>query len=474
MQWSDRLQRRTKIICTIGPKTSSYEALKKLYEAGMDIVRLNMSHSSIEECADVMGKVNSLNEQSITPIGILLDTKGPEIRTGDINESYMLEVGSVVDVTVGGGANVEQKSSIVIDYSDLKDSLDAGDRITVDNGLINLDVIQKTDFGFKCTVVDGGLMRSRRHINLPGIRINLPAITPHDERDILFGIQHDVNFIALSFVRSAQDVLDCNRLFKDQNKNIGIIAKIEDFFGVQNYEEIIQASYGVMVARGDLGVEVPIEELPIIQRKIIKKTSELGKKCIIATHLLESMIENPLPTRAEVTDVANAVFEEADGIMLSGETAVGQYPVKAVEYLHKIAKRTEQSGGIGWAIERTSHTSNEKLSKVAVDLAFYEQAKAIFVFTHDGVMADIILSFHPHVSPVFAFTDQDTTYKKLILGRNCYPQFITLSNKPESDIQHAIKIIRQKNLLPLGSTVVILSNITTVASMSKAVQIRRI
>src|SRR5690606_8584034 len=277
-----------------------------------------------------------------------IDTQGPEIRTGDIKNELNLKEGDVISVVARAGADVEE-SSIHINYEDIIHDVAVGDRITVDNGLINLEVLSKEERTMQCRVIDGGVLKSKRHVNLPGIRVNLPAITEKDRRDILFAVEQEVDFIALSFVRSPDDILALKELLGNKADKIKIIAKIEDQEGVTNLDAIIAESDGVMVARGDLGVEIPFERLPRVQRHIIQRCAELGKRSIVATHMLESTIENPMPTRAEVTDVANAVYQQADAIMLSGETTTGKYPVRCVEVLDRIARATEQSPGLDFS-----------------------------------------------------------------------------------------------------------------------------
>ena len=321
--------RKTKIICTIGPATESIEMLEKLAAAGMNIARLNMSHGSHESHSQIIQSIKSLNKRLDHPVAILLDTQGPEIRTGDMADELHLNEGDTISIVARGAENVEE-SSIHINYDDLINDVDVGDTITVDNGLINLEVLEKHDRMMQVKVIDGGLLKSKRHVNLPGIRVNLPAITEKDLRDIEFGMSQGVDFIALSFVREAADIEQLRALLDQRADQTKIIAKLEDQEAITNMIEIIDAADGIMVARGDLGVEVPLEVLPRIQRRIIRTCAEMGKRAIVATHMLESMIENPIPTRAEVTDVANAVYEEADAIMLSGETTVGKYPVKCV------------------------------------------------------------------------------------------------------------------------------------------------
>ena len=327
--------RKTKIICTIGPATESSDMLKQLALAGMNIARLNMSHGDHESHKIIIERMKEINKEVEQPVAILLDTQGPEIRTGDLKNDLNLLQGDEISISVRGSALVEE-SSFQVNYEDLITSVDIGDRITVDNGLINLDVLEKDSRMLKCKVVDGGVLKSKCHVNLPGIRVNLPAITEKDKRDVQFAIENKLDFIALSFVRAAADIRELRTILDAQASTIKIIAKIEDQEGLSNIKDIIDEADAVMVARGDLGVEINIEDLPNVQRQIVRRCAIQGKPVIVATHLLESMIENPIPTRAEVTDVANAIYEEVDAIMLSGETTVGKYPLKCVEYFQRI------------------------------------------------------------------------------------------------------------------------------------------
>jgi pyruvate kinase len=306
--------RKTKIICTIGPATHSYEALEALYNAGMNVVRLNMSHADHATAGQIVQWIKTLNRKVKYPVPIMLDTQGPEIRTGDLANALDLRTGDVIDLTVRDDVDVERRS-IHVNYADLVDAMTVGDRITVDNGLINLEVLGKDGSRLTCKVLDGGTLKGRRHVNLPGIRVNLPAITEKDRADILFGMEQEIDFIALSFVRRPEDIHELRELLGDKKSKIKVIAKIEDAEGVANIDGIVAAADGVMVARGDLGVEIDLAELPNVQRRIVRTCAQMGKRVIVATHLLESMIENPIPTRAEVTDVANAVYEEVDAVM---------------------------------------------------------------------------------------------------------------------------------------------------------------
>ncbi|MBL4794840.1 MAG: pyruvate kinase, partial [Pseudomonadales bacterium] len=375
--------RRTKIICTIGPATESYDMLYKMSDAGMNIARLNMSHGNHESHAKVIKAIKTLNQKTKYPVPVLLDTQGPEIRTGEVDNNLELKKGSVISITVRG-VNVEE-SSIHINYDELMDAVEVGGRITVDNGLINLEVLEKDQRVMRCRVLDGGTLGSKRHVNLPGIKVNLPAITKKDREDILFGMDQEVDFIALSFVREAKDILELKKLLGVKADKIKIIAKIEDQEGVKNIEAIIDQADGIMVARGDLGCEIDFEDLPNVQRKIVHLCHKAGKRVIVATHLLESMIENPMPTRAEVTDVANAVYEGVDAIMLSGETTVGKHPIKCIETLEKIACASEKVPGLNFQNDLRKDDEKQHLAVSAAELAESMQARGIIVITRRGL-----------------------------------------------------------------------------------------
>ncbi len=449
---------KTRIICTIGPATESYEMLSKMYDAGMDIVRLNMSHGDQESHARVIKYIKTLNKKVPFPIPILLDTQGPEIRTGDLSTDLNLKQGTIVSLTARGAEDVEE-SSIHIDYADLMETVNVGDKITVDNGLINLEVLEKEDRLMQCRVLDGGVLKSKRHVNLPGIRVNLPSITQKDEKDILFGIAADVDFIALSFVREVDDIRQLKQLMGNKVGKIKIIAKIEDQEGVRNLEDIIRESDGIMVARGDLGVEINLEDLPNVQRKIVRLCAEYGKRVIVATHLLESMIHNPIPTRAEVTDVANAIYEEADAVMLSGETTVGKYPLKCIEHLRKIAIKTEAIPGLQFAKNLKNTADKQQLAAAAVKLAEGLKTKGIVVITRRGIMADLVSNCRPGFTNIYAFTNVSQCRRTMTLNRGVFPFRISFSSEPEKTLQTAFRILKEREHFQAGEKVVIISDV---------------
>ncbi len=462
--------RKTKIICTIGPATQSLEMLERLYHAGMNLVRLNMSHGDHASHEQVIKAIRTLNKRVKYPVPIMLDTQGPEIRTGDIAKELNLKQGDIISVKVRGSEDVEQ-TSIHVNYDDLVDSVQIGDRITVDNGLINLDVLSKEDLNLQCKVVDGGVLKSKRHVNLPGIRVNLPAITEKDRGDILFAMEQELDFIALSFVREAEDIHQLRQLLGPKAGKIKIIAKIEDQEGVRNLEAIIDEADGVMVARGDLGVEIHIEQLPSVQRRIVRLCIERGKRVIVATHLLESMIENPIPTRAEVTDVANAVYEGVDAVMLSGETTIGKYPIKCVEILDRIARTSETDSGLNFTAGLHKNDEKQHLAAATVELAESIAAKGILVITRRGKMANYISNCQPHKTPIYAFTNDPRTRRQLQLNRSVHPFRTEFSRDPEKTLNIAFATLKEKAGLKAGDRVVVISDIIAGSGVD-AVQVR--
>lgn len=465
--------RKTKIICTIGPATDSLDMLTRLYTAGMSVVRLNMSHGDHASHARVIAAVRALNATVPYPVALVLDTQGPEIRTGTLNRDLQLNEGDVITVSVRSGDSVEE-SSIQINYEDLLEAVDPGDRITVDNGLINLEVLEKLERTLRCRVVDGGTLKSRRHVNLPGIKVNLPAITQKDKRDIMFGIKHAIDYVALSFVREARDIMQLRELLAEHGGDaIKIIAKIEDQEGVKNLESIVEAADAIMVARGDLGVEIPMEQLPNVQRNIVRLCAEKGRRVIVATHLLESMIVNPLPTRAEVTDVANAVYEEVDAIMLSGETTVGKYPVRCVEFLDRIAREAERSAGMRFCECLHNDIDKQHLAASAVQLAEALHVPAIVVITRRGVMANYVANCRPRHSPIHAFTNDAGTCQQLALNYATYAHRIHFHDNPEATLLEAFASLREHHQIDPETKVVVVSDILAADGVD-AVQVRKI
>ena len=435
--------KRTKVICTIGPATQSYSSLKKLKEAGMDVIRINMSHSDHKFAKKVIERTKKLNDTLSSPVGILLDTQGPEIRTGETSQIIDLKPGEKVAITVRDETDVEL-SSIHVNYEDLISKVSVGDLISVDNGLMNFEVLQKEEALLHCKVLHGGRLGSKRHVNIPGVRIDLPSLTKKDKEDILFGMKQDVDFIALSFVRSASDVEDLKDFLKSRLKKVKIISKIEDKEGLANLDLITRVSDGVMVARGDLGIETDLANLPNIQRKIMHKCAKWGRRSIVATHLLESMIDNPIPTRAEVTDVANAIYEGADAVMLSGETSIGNYPVECVEFISRIAKQTEKYNTLGYEKDLHLESDWHHLGVAAKNIAERIDADGIIAITRSGLTAQIVCNAKPSSMPVFSFTNNRKTLRQMSLSGSLINYYSAISTDHEKTVKRVLKILKNK------------------------------
>ena len=435
--------KRTKVICTLGPATQSYSSLKKLKEAGMDVIRINMSHSDHKFAKKVIERTTKLNETLSSPIGILMDTQGPEIRTGDTSQIIDLKPGEKVAITVRDETDVES-TSIHVNYEDLINKVKVGNLISVDNGLMNFEVLKKEEALLHCKVLHGGRLGSKRHVNIPGVRIDLPSLTEKDKQDILFGMRQDVDFIALSFVRSASDVEDLKGFLKSSLNKVKIISKIEDKEGLKNIDLITRVSDGVMVARGDLGIETDLANLPNIQRKIMHRCAKWGRRSIVATHLLESMINNPIPTRAEVTDVANAIYEGADAVMLSGETSIGNYPVECVEFISRIAEQTEKYNTLGYEKDLNLESDWHHLGVAAKNIAEQIEADGIIAITRSGLTAQIVSNAKPSSMPVFAFTNNRKTLRQMSLSGSLINYYSPISADHEKTVKQVLKILKNE------------------------------
>ena len=463
---------KTKIIATIGPSTNKYNDLKSLHSAGMNVARINMSHASHADAISVVESIRRLNKKQSNlygPIGILLDTQGPEIRTG-INQSDIdLQTGDVVNLTIRDDIDVET-SSIKINYKGLIKSVAKGSKISIDNGLLNFQVLAKDKENLKCKVLDGGKLGSKRHVNLPGVRVDLPSITKKDRKDINFGMKHNVSFIALSFVRSAKDVLTLRSILKRKKSPIKIIAKIENQEGLENIHEITQAADIVMVARGDLGIETDLADLPNIQRRIMYASAKWGRRSIVATHLLESMINHPTPTRAEVTDVANAIYEGSDAVMLSGETSIGKYPVQCIKMIKEIASKTEHFRTLGYEKFLQDHSDWQNIAKGARDLAARVNADAIVIITRSGQTANVVSNTKPFRMPIYAFTNNRDTFHQLSLIGGMQPRFIKSITNQSTTISRIKSILNSEKKAKKSLKFVFIAGIYS-ASHTDSIQI---
>ncbi|MBA0685426.1 hypothetical protein Goari_013086 [Gossypium aridum] len=452
-------RRKTKIVCTIGPSTSSREMIWKLAEAGMNVARLNMSHgdhASHKKTIDLVKEYNAQFEDKV--IAIMLDTKGPEVRSGDVPRPKQLKEGQEFKFTIRRGVSTED--TVSVNYDDFVNDVEVGDILLVDGGMMSLAVKSKTKDLVTCVVVDGGELKSRRHLNVRGKSATLPSITDKDWEDIKFGVDNQVDFYAVSFVKDAKVVHELKDYLKGCNADIHVIVKIESADSIPNLHSIISASDGAMVARGDLGAELPIEEVPLLQEDIIRRCRDMHKPVIVATNMLESMINHPTPTRAEVSDIAIAVREGADAIMLSGETAHGKYPIKAAKVMYTVALRTESSLPLN---VMPPVRFNAYKSHMGEMFAFHSTTMAntlntpIVVFTRTGSMA-ILLSHYRPSSSIFAFTNEERIKQRLALYQGVIPIYMQFSDDAEETFSRALKLLTGKDLVEEGEFITLVQS----------------
>jgi pyruvate kinase len=465
--------RKTKIICTLGPASEKPETIQQMIEHGTDVFRLNMSHAEHAWVRQIVPQIRQIADEAGRTVAILLDTQGPAIRTGDLKTNLQLKPGDTIEFTVRG-AKSEEKYSVDVNYEGLVNDINVGDIVLVDNGMIRFLVLEKKKNRIICKVLTPGTLGSRRHINLPGVRVNLPPMTAKDIADVTLGVELGVDLVALSFVREKSDIEELRRLLAKKQSKALIVAKIEDQSAVHAIDEIIRVADLVMVARGDLGIECPMEELPIIQRRIVKLSLRFGKPVVVATHMLESMISNPMPTRAEITDVSNAVFEQADAVMLSGETSTGRYPVECVQVLHRVAMRIERSGGAGYAKAAILEDARQKTVAAAVVLANSLRRAKLIVFTQHGTMPRYVSNLRPENSPIFAFTPSDTVRRQLAICWGVCPIRIDFSDDPAITIRTAEEFLLAHKLTSSGDQLVILSDIRVETDRVDSVQLRTV
>lgn len=469
--------RRTRIIFTLGPATESEAMLEKLIGAGADIVRLNMAHAKHDWTRTVIRRVRAVSERLGREVAIMMDIKGPEIRTGDLEVPIELQPGEIFDFTVKPGAdreNAEEVRSVDVNYQDLVNDIKVGDTVLVDNGLIRLEVLAKHDAHIRCRVLIPGQLSSRRHINLPGVNVNLPSFTAKDRADSLVGLEEGIDFLALSFVRTAADITLLRDFLTEQNSKVRIIAKIEDQSAITHLNDIVRACDGLMVARGDLGIECPLEELPVIQRRAVRACLAQGRPVIVATHMLESMIVQPVPTRAEITDVANAVYELAGCVMLSGETTVGKYPLECVQTLDRIARRIETEEDTDPREPAVFTGERMKVLHSAVVLANQVPGSKILTFTRHGFMAHGLAALRPVHSPILAFTPHVQLLRQLRLLRAVEPHLMPFASEPDSTIENAILHLKRIGRIQVGDKLVVATDILSQDRLVDSVQLRTV
>jgi pyruvate kinase len=456
--------RKTKIVCTIGPASESVEKLTQLIEAGMNVARLNFSHGDFEEHGQRIQNIREASKLTGKTVAILLDTKGPEIRTNNmVNGTIELKSGDNIIISMIEVEGTTEKFSIT--YPGLIDDVHVGSKILLDDGLIGLEVlhIDKEQNEIQTKILNSGTLKNKKGVNVPGVSVKLPGITEKDTNDIIFGIEQGVDFIAASFVRRASDVLEIRQLLEEkQATHIHIIPKIENQEGVDNIEEILEVSDGLMVARGDLGVEIPAEEVPLVQKMLIKKCNTQGKPVITATQMLDSMQRNPRPTRAEASDVANAIFDGTDAIMLSGETAAGIYPVEAVQTMHNIASRAEQALDhkeiLSARSKNSEHNLTDAIGQSVAHTALNLDVNAIITPTESGHTARMISKYRTK-APIVAVTANDHVCRRLALVWGVYPQLGRICSSTDEMLDSAVEDSLNSGLVKHGDLVVITAGV---------------
>lgn len=471
----DYKHRHTKIIFTVGPSTIDQSVLEELIKAKVDICRLNMAHGSQEWTQNAIQTIRRACAAVNRHIAIMMDIKGPEIRTGDIDGTWDLQKGEIFDLyTDSNKISDSSIKGVSVNYPGIINDVEIGNIILVDSGLIHLRVLEKLKDLIRCEIDIPGPLKSKRHINLPGIQVNLPSLTDKDKSDLILGIKENIEFVALSFVRDPHDIIDLRNFLKSYNSKAKIIAKIEDQSALRNLDEIIKESDGIMVARGDLGIECPYEQIPNIQKKTIERCINLRKPVIVATHMLESMIFAPIPTRAEVSDVAIAVREQADCIMLSGETSIGTYPLKCVEVMRKIAHEIEHSAPLEYNKSIHLESPKNKMLRSCIVLAQELENIGIVVFTRSGKSAQLISSLRPSRCPLYVFTDQDYVARQLRILWGIEPFHISFSQDKNVTITSAIQCLKDRGSINFNDYLIILTNIHVNGSNIDTIQLRKV
>ena len=454
--------RRTKIVCTLGPSTDKEEVLRNLMKNGMNVAGMNFSHGTHEEQKARLDMIKKLREELNLPVAALLNTKGPEIRIGDV-EGGKLELKPGQEFTLTTEEMLGTEKKVTITYKELYKDVEPGDSILIDDGLIGMEVVRIDESDIVCRVKNGGFISNHKGVNVPGVELNMPFVSPKDLADIVFAVEQDYDFIAASFTRTAEDIMEIRKILQEHGgEKIHIIAKLENKQGVKNCEDILRVADGIMIARGDMGVEIPLEEVPVIQKELIRKAMHMGKPVITATQMLDSMMKNPRPTRAETSDVANAIYQGTSAIMLSGETAAGAYPIEAVQTMAKIAERTEQDidysrefkpRKLAEAPDVTSAISHATCT-TAADL----KAAAIVAVSKSGRTVSRIAKYLP-VCPIIGCTTDERVYRQLNLLWGVTPVVMKEANTADELFDHAVELAEQKGLIARGELVVIAAGV---------------
>ena len=452
--------RKTKIICTIGPASESEEKLREIMLAGMNVARFNFSHGSHEEHKRKYDRIKKLRDELELPVAVMLDTKGPEIRLKDFeNHKEELEAGQKFTLTTKDVMGTKDMASVT--YKQLPNDVKSGNTILIDDGLIELKVDEVAGEDVVCTVVNGGPVSDKKGVNLPGAELTMPYLSEQDKSDIIFGCEQGFDFVAASFVRTRQDVLDIREILKEKNSQMKIIAKIESMQGIKNLKEILQEADGIMVARGDMGVEVPFEDVPVIQKDMIKLAESEGKYVITATQMLDSMIHHPRPTRAEVTDVANAIYDGTTAIMLSGETASGDYPVEAVKTMARIAERTEADIDYVGRLHKRDYApidATTAISHATCNIAAELNADAILTVTMSGFTASMVSKYKPNCQ-IIACTINPTVCRQANLMWGVTPLHIRQEDTADELFREAINSAKNAGYLKAGDKVVLTAGV---------------
>lgn len=465
--------RHTKIIATLGPATESKEMLSQLITSGVDILRLNMAHASHQWVDDAMWFVREASEEVGRHVGVMMDVKGPEIRTGKVEAPINVAEGDQFEIHIEAAQPTGDVSAVSVNYPGLPDDVSDGDTVLIDSGLIRMRVIDKNHERVRLEVLTPGSIGSKRHINLPGVFVKLPCLTPKDEADLRAGVKAGIDFVALSFVRQGSDIRQLREFLDGLGSQAKIIAKIEDQAGVRNMHEIIAEADGIMVARGDLGIEIDYHRLPLVQTEMIAACRDAGKPVIVATHLLETMITSPMPTRAEISDVSNAIREQADAVMLSGETTIGKYPLESVQVMKSIIESIEPSVTFELNKKLSLDEPKSKMLRSAAFLAQDLGESAIIVFTRSGFLAYTLGALRPRGVPIFAFTDIESLFRQLLLPWGVEPFLMQFSDDPEQTILNALNLLKERGWLPSGVMTVVITNVLARGEIIDSLQLRR-
>ena len=455
--------KKTKIVCTMGPSANDAEMMRKLIQNGMDVARFNFSHGTHEEQKARMDTLKKVREEERKPVAILLDTKGPEIRTGLLKDGKKVTLEAGKRFVLSTVEKTGDETGVSITYPGLAEDVEIGKRILIDDGLIELVVQDKKDTEIICTIVNGGELGERKGVNVPNVPVRLPAITDKDREDIKFGVEQGIDFIAASFVRNAECILEIKAWLKAcKAPYIPIIAKIENAEGIRNIDEIIRCSDGIMIARGDLGVEIPAEEVPYLQKMLIQKCNDYYKPVITATQMLDSMIRNPRPTRAEVTDVANAVYDGTDAVMLSGETASGKYPVEALQMMVHIVENTEEHLDYGIILEKSREHQKKGISSAigyaSVAAAVSLNAKCIVTPSVSGATSRVVSKFKPKAE-IIGVTPNEETLRRMQLYWGVRPYKSIEFHTTEDILSGAIDLLSAKQVVETGDVVILTAGI---------------